>query len=125
MEVRNLSVKYWIVFLIYLVFGMGGLLTFKVGAHRDLHFSLSNSTLSINANTFVFVGAFCYIISFFLYLFLLSKLELSYLIPLGTAVSYLITFAAGILLFKETISFHGILGAGLIIVGALIINIKN
>jgi multidrug transporter EmrE-like cation transporter len=58
-------------------------------------------------------------------MYLLSKYDLGYIIPLTTALVYMIIFVASYLIFKETFTILKIVGITLIMVGLMLLNIKK
>ena len=80
--------------------------------------------LLFNLNIYSVVGIMLYGISFILYIYLISKFDLGYIIPLGTALVYTIIFIASFLIFKEVFTVFKILGIVLILSGLFFINMK-
>jgi small multidrug resistance pump len=70
------------------------------------------------------VGFACYICSFLLFTRIVVIFDLSYIFPICTGVVQIVTLIASYYVFKEKISTYGIIGASLIILGVIIMNIK-
>jgi multidrug transporter EmrE-like cation transporter len=70
------------------------------------------------------LGFICYIGSFLLFTRIVVIFDLSYIFPICTGVVQVITLIASYYVFKENISVYGIIGASLIIIGVIIMNIK-
>lgn len=68
-------------------------------------------------------GVSLYVISFVLYIHLISKNELGYIIPLTTALVYVLVFAASFFVFKESLTLTKIVGIGLILAGLTFLNL--
>ncbi|MDR1365756.1 MAG: EamA family transporter [Holosporales bacterium] len=71
-------------------------------------------------NWYVVIGVFCYALSFGIWLYLLSKLEVSYLYPMGS-ISYVIAAVAGHYLLKESLSPVRIAGILVIVIGVCLV----
>jgi len=96
---------------IYVLFSVSGLVLFKLGL------SLKISWLSI-------LGLLLYVISFLIYMGLVSKNDLSYVFPIASGAVYLLTMLSSVLIFKESIQSMQILGSTFILVGLVLMNIK-
>lgn len=70
------------------------------------------------------VGFICYICSFLLFTKIVVMFDLSYILPICTGISQVLILIASYYVFKEKISVYGIVGASLIIIGLVIMNIK-
>lgn len=107
---------------IYLLISTFGLILFKLGANYGINLIFENKTFNLTMNLFSVVGILLYLISFILYLFLISHFNLSYLIPFTTGIAQvLIVFFSSVIL-KENITIFHILGITMIIIGVLFIN---
>lgn len=62
-----------------------------------------------------------YFIVFVLYAYILRKFELALLYPTYTGLSILLTFASGVLLFKEQVSIRAFVGCLLLILSIYLI----
>lgn len=76
---------------------------------------------SMGTNIFVIGGLSLYVIGTFIWLVLLSRLDLSFLYPFG-ALQYLLIFIVSFLVFGENIKPARIAGALVILVGIYIIS---
>lgn len=110
--------------LAYLVFSILGLILMKKGGNAG-SINLNNGNVGLSVNVISFVGIFFYIISFLLYTKVVTTFDLNYIIPIITGVSQLLILLASWGILKETISKQGIVGAIIIIVGILVMNIKR
>lgn len=66
-------------------------------------------------------GIFCYGLSFLIYTFIVSKSQISILVPLLSAVNCCIIVAAGRFFFKEAINAGQSTGIAIVIFGTLLI----
>ena len=113
-----------ILVLSYLIFSILGLILMKKGGNAgSIRFNDGNVGLSINIISFI--GIIFYIISFLLYTKVVTSFDLSYIIPIITGVSQILILLASWGILKETISKQGIIGAIIIIIGIIVMNIKK
>lgn len=104
----------------------GAQLCFKKGvlAWGKLDFSLSQ-VLSliprIFQNAWIMLGIFLFGISFILWLFILSRLQLNVAYPIALSSGVIITTLMAWLLFKEYLSLVQILGITVIIIGIFLL----
>ena len=72
-------------------------------------------------NVFLWLALLCYGFSFFLWMVVLSRVEVSYAYPF-LSVGYVITMIAGYAFFAEDINFMRILGVAIICLGVFLIS---
>ena len=73
-------------------------------------------------NPWIAGGLFCYGISAALWIVALSKAPLSLVYPY-TAVTFVLVYLSGSLLFRETLAIQSVAGVGLVLLGLLLINL--
>lgn len=109
---------------IYIVLTISGLVFMKLGGNpgtisfRDGSFAFSMSTVSA-------IGFICYICSFLLFTRIVVLFDLSFIYPLTTGIVQIVTLIASYFVFKEKISVTGLVGAILVIIGIIVMNIKT
>ena len=81
--------------------------------------------LNIKLSLISILGLLCYLSSFLIYILILPKFNLSYIMPITSAISYIGIFILSALVLKETITSNGIIGAFIILVGIIIMNIHK
>lgn len=108
--------------VLYLLFTISGLILIKMGAGgAGLH--IDKWAVSVHFSATLVIGLASYAISFLLWIVLLKKYDLSYIVPLTTSISYIGVIAGGVLLFGEKISLlHGV-AIALILAGVVLLNI--
>lgn len=79
--------------------------------------NLLNLFLQIFSNIYLLSGLVLFGLSFFSWLFILSKLRLSLAYPIITSLNFCLVIIGSWFFFKEQISFLQILGIGFIISG--------
>ena len=77
----------------------------------------------INGGTIA--GVILYGISFLLYMYLISSFDLGYIIPLTTALVYIIIFTASFVIFNEAFTAFKVGGIALIVAGLILLNLKK
>ena len=70
----------------------------------------------------ILFGLFCYVISFGLYLVVLSRFEVSYIYPIMMSLGFLMLLAFSVMFLDETFSYNKLLGTALIIMGIFVIS---
>lgn len=114
-----------IIFLIIYVFSTSfGLVLLKLGSANGLPISFVENSLKFNFNLYSIFGIFLYIISFIIYIYLISKFDLGFIIPVTTALVYILIFAASFFIFKEMFTIIKITAISLIIFGVILLNLK-
>ena len=115
----------FIMVIIYLALTVSGLILYKYGANKGFTFLLTHGNLEFKINIISIIGLICYLFSFLLYMFILPKFNISYIMPITSAISYIATFVLSILILKEHVTLNGIIGSIIILIGIIIINIKQ
>lgn len=108
---------------IYAVLSVSGLVFFKLGSVNELMIDFSSPFLSIKIHLFSILGLLLYVLSFLLYMGLIAKNDLSYIVPITTGIVYLCTLISSVVIFKETVYGFRITGSLLIIAGVILMNI--
>jgi drug/metabolite transporter (DMT)-like permease len=101
------------------------LIVLKLGTASGPPMSIVNSKLHFNVNIYTVGGIVLYGISFLTYIYLISKFDLGYIIPVAAAFVYILIFVASYFIFKEVFTATKILGITLIVVGLIIMNLKK
>src|SRR3989338_1348563 len=115
---------YWLLLLdIFLT--VSAQLVLRTGAHR-LSSGLSLSiVLEPLKNIFLFTGLLLYAVSFFLYVFVLSRLQLHVVYPIAAGTTLVLITLASYLLLKETITIIQIIGIAAILIGVILVLIPR
>lgn len=104
----------------YMILSLSGLTFIKLGGQSHVlgihigHFVISLKT---------FIGIFFYGLSFLLYTFVISRMQLSIIMPLLTAINCIAIVAIGISFFKEVINLGQIIGISIIVIGVFVMGI--
>lgn len=108
---------------IYLFLTSIGLILFKVGAANNTAVAIGHGLISIKISFVSILGLVCYVCSFIMYLALISKYNLSYIVPITTGIMQIIMLLAAGFIFKETITMMHIIGVIVILIGIFFINL--
>jgi len=76
----------------------------------------------VHFNGLFLVGVFLYGVSFTLYTYLIAKYDLSFIVPLTTALVYVVVFTASFFILKETFSATKIVAIVMIVAGVILLN---
>ena len=76
-------------------------------------------------NLISLIGFISYILSFLLFTNIIVKFDLSYIMPISSGLVQVITLISGFVIFNEQIKVKGIIGAIIVILGIIIMNLKN
>lgn len=112
----------FIIIALYVVLSVSGVVCFKLGSMQNLSLTVTSSIFSLQISWLSIIGLFFYICSFLMYMGLVAKYNLSYLVPVVTGAVYILTLAASIFIFKEDLNVQQIIGSLLVFVGVLLIN---
>lgn len=108
---------------IYLLLTAVGLILFKVGATNGVAIYANQGLLNLKISFVSIIGLVCYLCSFIMYLTLISKYNLSYIVPITTGIMQVLMLVAAAVIFKETITITHIAGVVVILIGVFLINI--
>jgi len=114
-----------ILMVIYVFLTVSGLILFKLGANSTQIGIIAKGILNIQLSYISLIGICCYLGSFIVYLFLISKNALSFLMPVMTGIVYVLVLTASVLILKEKITLFSIVGSLLILLGLLMVAIKK
>ena len=111
--------------LISVLFNVIAQLLLKKGVQAFESLSLSLETLiklfvSIFTNMYIFAGMFCFLMSAFLWLFILSKLSVSVAYPLGS-LGYIFTAILAYFFLNEPLTISKLLGIFFICLGVFVL----
>jgi multidrug transporter EmrE-like cation transporter len=85
---------------------------------------LPNFIFQIAKNFYIISGLACLGLSFFLWIFIVSKKQLNIVYPINSSLSIVFVAFFSWILFKENLSFYQLLGIATIILGIFFLFIK-
>ena len=115
----------FILIIVYLIFTVSGLVLMKLGGNSGTFALKESGTIAFSINWISLIGFICYLVSFLIFTKIIIMFELSYIMPICTGIVQIATLVASRLVFKEIISTQGIIGASLIIIGIILMNIPK
>ena len=106
----------------YILFSVTGLIFIKMGGNT-LNLNLNDNILNFSIGIKSLLGFIFYILSFFLWMLILSKpeIKLSIIVPVVTVIIQTLVIISGVLIFKEKINNIQLLGIFLAILGIVLI----
>ena len=110
----------YLLFAIYVLLSSSGLVLFKIGT-----FGTGFSLFGFNITIKMIVGIFFYGISFLLWMYIVSKINLTIAMPFSVALVNTLVVVESCLFLKEKISVMQGLGIFIIIFGVIMITIGN
>lgn len=113
-----------IIISLYVLTTSGALILLKLGSKTGAPVSISDGRLAFNLNLLVMGGGILYATSFLLYMFLISKNDLGYIVPLTTALVYILIFSASYFIFNEVFTVLKVIAIAMIIGGVILLNLK-
>jgi drug/metabolite transporter (DMT)-like permease len=114
-----------IILAIYAATSSLALIFLKLGSKTGAPVSYIDHRLVFNLGFYVISGVFLYGVSFIIYTYLISKYDLGYIIPVATALVYILIFIASFIIFKESFTVAKIAGISMILIGAILLNINK
>lgn len=106
-----------IAIVLYIILSCSGLCFMKADAAGGTGIKILSFYIGIK----MLIGMLCYGISFIIYAFVISRTQISIMIPLLAAVNSCIIVFAGWLLFGESINMGQGIGISVVVAGTLII----
>ena len=109
---------------VYILLTTGGLVLMKLGNNAGT-IAMQNSTVNFSVNIVSLLGLIIYIISFLMFTKIITSYDLSYIYPIVTGIVQILSLVAAFLIFKEHITWLGIIGIVLVIGGIVVMNINR
>lgn len=110
-----------ILFFVYVILSSSGIILFKLGS-AELSIKMVSNQLNMNFPMMSILGLMCYLISFILWMIIISKSDVSYIVPLGLGLTNVLILVGSMVVLKESINVNGIIGIVMILGGTLLIN---
>ena len=110
--------------IIYLILTVLGLVLMKKGGNSG-SIAIEKQTFNFNINLISALGFICYLVSFLLYTKIIVMFDLSYITPICTGIVQILILVASKLVFKENFTTTSVVGAAIIIIGVIIMNLPK
>ena len=114
----------YLIIILYLICASSGQVLFKYGCNKSFKLELYNGNLNLNINIFSIMGLILYVISFVLFCYIMSRYNLSYIVPILTGVLYISVILLSTFILRESINTIQLVGIGVILFGVIIMNIR-
>ena len=105
-------------FIIYIITSSSGLILFKYGSITGTQLTIFN--YNINFSWSMIIGIMCYGFSFLLWLYIVSKSNLTFAMPLSVALVNTFVIIESCIFLKEKITFMQGIGIFIVILGVFI-----
>lgn len=112
----------YLLILINIILLVSGQILWKIGVTQTGFQLTANDVLRVGTNRYVVGGALIYVLATFIWLYVLSKKDISEVYPLQS-LCYVLALLVGWLFFSETISTTKCIGVAFIVVGAFFVSI--
>lgn len=118
----NNNMIIYLLFIIYVILSSSGLVLFKLGTVGS-----GIQIFGINITLKMIIGVICYGMSFLLWLYIVSKVNLTIAMPLSVALVNTLVVVESCIFLKEKITLQQTIGIFLIIIGVMVMtgNIKK
>jgi small multidrug resistance pump len=116
---RRINMKLIIMFTCYVLLASSGLILFKLGSTNN-NLTLNIFGLSINYSIKMILGLLCYGFSFILWMLIVSKMNLTFAMPLSVAIVNTLVVVGSCLVLKEKITLTQGVGIFIVILGVCI-----
>ena len=114
-----------IILPLYVLTTVAALVVVKLGTSAGLPITYVNHKLSFNFSFLTILALILYGLSFATYIYLISKYDLSYILPLALAFVYILIFVASFFIFHEVFTLTKVVGIVLILGGLVLLNLKR
>ena len=111
-------------FLLYVILSSSGLILFKLGTSIvDFNLNILGIKLALSFKTII--GIFCYGFSFLLWLYIVSKNDLTIVMPLSVALVNTLVVIGSCIFLKESITLTQGIGIFVVTLGVVIMKWGN
>ena len=113
-----------ILFICYVLFSITGLLLIKIGG-TETSAQISLKLISVQVSSIYVLGLVCYVTSFLLFILLVQKMNLSYLMPIGAGIVNVAAVLLGAFVLKEKIHIRNMVGIAFVLIGVFLITMTE
>ncbi len=110
-------------FMVYVCLSASGLTLMKMGLGSNSSVTLDKTGLSVQFNWLLAGGMCLYILSFLTSLIVMKGMDLSLYYPLSAGLIYIAVCVLSVVVLKEKIPFHQLVGMAVIFAGIIIMNV--
>ena len=124
MNKRSKNIMKILLVMIYIILSVSGLILMKKGGNSG-SIAIEKQNFNFNINLISALGFVCYLFSFLLYTKIIVMFDLSYITPICTGIVQVLILVASKLVFKENFTTTSVVGAAIIIMGVIIMNLPK
>lgn len=110
-------------YIAYIFFTISGLTLMKMGGGQ-LSIGIKEGIFQFNLGVRLLMAFMMYGVSFILWSRIVAASDLTYIMPVSSAVVNILTLIVGIIIFKETMSIMQVIGMVVVTLGIVMMNIK-
>jgi len=110
---------------VYLVLTVGGLTLVKLGSKGSAMLEIIDGKWTWHVGLLTILGLVCYGLSFALNMWLVTKFDLSVIVPITTALGQILILVVAVLLFNEYFTLAKIIAVALIVAGVVLLQWKT
>ncbi|MDR2895944.1 MAG: hypothetical protein LBV30_04775 [Propionibacteriaceae bacterium] len=115
----------FVLLAVYILLSTGGATLVKLGGNDRYPTIVNVPVANVRLTWMTLTGVIGYGLSFLLFMVLISKLNISFLTPIATGVSYLLLMLVSVVVFNEAFSVAKTIGCVLILAGVLCIVVSD
>lgn len=109
---------------IYMLLSVSGIVLIRAGSGRTA-LALADGLVQLKVDGATIGGLCCYVISFLMFIKVISMYELSYIVPITTGIVQVLILLAALFLFHERVSTVNLIGVTVVIFGIVLMNLKK
>lgn len=111
--------------ILYIICTVLGLILYKYGTTKGFGFIIDKGNINIKINIISVLGLALYLISFILYILILPKYDITYILPIVSTATGILIFTSSIIFLKEPSSIIKWIGFVIMTIGVVIVNFSN
>lgn len=112
----------YILSILYVICTVAGLLLYKYGATKEFCISLVDGNFTVKLNLISILGLLLYLISFILYIIILPKFNITFILPIVSTATGVLIFVFSIVFLGEPSSIIKWIGFVIMTLGVIIVN---
>ncbi len=120
---RKASVLRILLVCVYMLLSVSGIVLIRAGSGRTA-LSLADGLFQLKLDAFTLGGMCCYVVSFLMFMYILSLYKLSYIVPITTGIVQVLILLAAVIVFREKITTVNLVGVLVVISGIVLMNIQ-
>lgn len=109
----------------YIISAVAGSTLIKYGSLAGSKALFTIPIVNMGVSLITLLGIVAYGLSFLTYIVLLTRFDLSFISPLLIAFVYILLMVTAFVIFKENVTFYKILGCSLILIGIILILVRQ